>query len=263
MSTDFPRQPDGDDRLHGEVDRFLAGDMTPAERVAFEARCAGDPALADALRAHRAVGHALARLFVVPALITPSLDDPPADAPPSAPGDGSAAAASAESAAVTGLSGAMIAVWVAAGAALIIGIVVGVRALSTPDERTRTDPVALLTGDGGAAFAAQTAQTDPALLSVLLSDKLGRRVSISGAPGVEYLGVHSASGGSSVRIAVLARVDGRPAIVVLDLQGFTVGTASLEAPAGVRRHDAAIGTLVATEWSVRLSPAILPHITAD
>lgn len=267
MSTDSPRQPDGDDRLNGDFDRFLAGDMSPAERVAFETRCASDPALAEALRAHRAVGRALARLFVVPALIAPNLDEPPTEGP-TTPHDSTSiptdvgAAASGLTGAATGLSGLVIAGWIAAGAALLIGLFVGVRAL-TGGQAALADPIALLTGAGGVVFAASESQTDPSLLSVLLSDKLGRRISVAGAPGVEYLGVRSVSGGSPVRIAVLARVDGRPALVVLDLRGSSHSDDAATPPAGMRRHSASIGALQATEWSVREVPAILPRITAD
>jgi hypothetical protein len=92
MSGDGSAQfdgPGGDAASPATLDAYLDGQLAPAERSAFEARLAGDPALATNAEMQRRIDASLAGLFAVP--MFPGLPtnghpkDLPNNGPPAAP----------------------------------------------------------------------------------------------------------------------------------------------------------------------------------
>ncbi len=256
-----PRQPDGappwgPERTELLLERFIDGDLEGQELAWIERRLQDDPALRAELALQEQIDQALRRTHRVEGIAMPAI---PIDA----------LRGLEESVAVDGEPVHRVIPWrrwgVLVAAAIIVLTFAGLfRAYwdaRVPDFKL-VEPVAMYDRLVRTGFRpAVVCRTEPEFAR-LVKEKLGTALIAAGSPGVEVLGWgykddYDGSPISPKTMMLLARVDGREVLVLLDSAGRD---RELRAPAGsgMHLHRRVIGPLVTYEVSPFDAPRVLP-----
>lgn len=236
-----------------EIDQYLAGALSESAAEALFSRAAADPVLAAELARQRAFMESLRQAVPGPAagLASRQLAVAVASVP-----DGGTPGIAANF-----LRPVPVSIGIAAALAVAAGVMTWSGAFRTGQLPHET-PFGLVCNDG---FLPTIAQTDAGEIEEVISEKLACDVVLPRSASVRYLGVRSDVGGSPLSLGVLAVVDERRVLLVLDRSTSNAarGVAGSTAFAGgVFRHEKFIGNTTLTEWSQSTTPLIADRVTA-
>lgn len=237
-------EPDHLEPLMAQAEDYLAGGMSVADRAAFEAQMARDPALREMVEAQRSVDQLLRSHYT----------------PPVAPVITVAATAAGKGLLAWLLSG--VGLLTSAGAlVLVTAAALGIWRLSQPPAPADSlgDYYTRMTQG---QLRPLNAETDALQLGLLLSDKLAHTVRLKTAPGVSLVGAAPATrGGSPMRLALVATFQGEPVVVLMEPGPGEMAPDT--APAGVHQFPGRVGSLRVREISKLDHAVITPLITSD
>lgn len=257
-----------------DLDRLARGECAPAERAALHARLDAEPALAALRDEQAALESRLRRSFAPP--VPPAVPWTEGGGSGGAGGGstGGASGGGAGGASAGSLTGGLFTLLLSgpglAGAVLVLGAVLaGAYFWLRPPapEALPSTPAAAYAALERSGFTATFPESDPRQLSILISNKISHELVFAAGKDVEYVGVRTLPGGSPLRLGVLAKVRGRPVLVVLDVVGAASSTPDAGLPTsggegGLHAHHARLGQVDAVEITPWETPSVLALISA-
>lgn len=234
------------------IDRYLHGEMPEAEAAVFERRLETEPWLRAQLESQRVLDAVLRSNFTPP---------PPPAAPPREPGPSAPPPFPLIGGLLSLPRGVIIlAGAVAAAGALTLGVAIW------PGPSAPPQPLA-----GNAALEREMARAetpdaearDAEQLGILVSQKLGRPIRLTGGAGIRYLGVRPAEGGSPLRVAIVAEVAGGKALVLADLAAHGApdsNPSTSRVSDSLYAHERTQGGIRFVELSASPSPTLLGRV---
>jgi hypothetical protein len=265
----MPKPPDISEADMDAIDRYLAGALDASERAEFERRLVGDEALALELSRQRQVQHVLrhavagprdglAALHVAAAL--DSLKVGPIGQVGEALRQSAPHAWRPSPVSMSLIVGVVSLIVVAAGVSMWTWTGGGWGwGMGWGGGVSTTMPYPRLVASG---FKATIEQADAAMIEAIIAEKLNASVTLPRSARVVYLGVRADVSASPIGVGVMARVDGRPVLLVLErvsadrAPGESGKTLTTEPSAGTFRHQRSFRTLRIVEWSDAPTPLL-------
>ncbi len=234
------------------IDRYLHGEMPESEVALFERRLEAEPWLRAQVDAQRALDAVLKGNFTPP---------PPPAAPPREPVPAGRPPVPILGAPLSIPRGVLMLVGaLAAAGALTVGVALW------PERLTPAAPPAdsaILEREMAHGEVPDAAPRDAEQLGILVSQKLGRPIRLTEGPGIRYLGVRPADGGSPLRVAIVAEVSGARALLLADLAAHGAADSkpsTSRVSDSLYAHERTQGGIRIVELSASPSPALLGRI---
>ena len=247
------------DRLSEQIELYLDGSLSAADRAAFEKRLESDPALAAELALQREIDAALRGRFTPPMVIEATSAAARTRGSMSWPkrlGAGLAAAAA------IGIAGYVA--WPTAKQLLGLGRPAG----PTPIHFVQVGPQDAYRAQVDGGLTPEWVCKDDAEFAATLEKAMGESLVVAAAPGLEVIGwsynpiEKDTSRGvfSSYTMYLLARANGEPVVVMIDRAGYD-RPVEVDSASGLHVYRKQIGDAVFYEVSPLDAPAVLDQFT--
>jgi hypothetical protein len=230
-------------RPGSELDAYLDGILTAEERGRFEARLAADPALAEEVQTQRRIDGSLARIFAEPDDFSlPSRGRAIGPAPRSIP--------AWQRWAIVGLAAAIL--------MTVLGVYLPSMVGPGAPPRHRIEVSRLYQAKVEGGFIPDEVCTSDEQFAAWVKERFGEPLAPSGHPeAVQYVGWSYARVMSDYTGVLLARVEGRPVLVLLD-RADRATTAPARPGRGLSLHRAQVGNLILYEVTPLREARVLP-----